>query len=407
MATRSHLTYRTLSEELTQQIQADKAAKKENPYRFADGSAIRRDMAHDVPNLWRTVFVRDIEKILHLPAYNRYADKTQVFSLYHNDDLSRRALHVQLVSRIARNIGSVLGLNTDLIEAIALGHDLGHTPFGHTGERFLNQLYHDRTGRFFNHNVHSVRVLDKLYRRNMTLQTLDGILCHNGEFEQQCYKPKRNKTFADLDYETESCYSEGETAVKRLVPSTLEGCVVRICDMIAYLGKDRQDAKIAHIIDDNVQFHTMEIGTENAEIINNLTVDIIENSYGKDYILLSPTAYSDLKTAKQENFRYIYDAESNREGDRILSSMFTDLYDKLRADLLARNTDSLIYTHHIRFMQQATLHYGNTEYEKFLPDDIVTDYLAAMTDDYFIALYAHLFPDRSSVLRYKSYFEEG
>lgn len=127
---------------------------------------------------------------MHLPYYNRYADKTQVFSFKYNDDITRRAQHVQLVSRIARNIGSVLGLNLDLIEAIALGHDIGHAPFGHAGERFLSELYHNETNRYFNHNVHSARVLDTIFARNFTMQTLDGVLCHNGEFEQQEYKPK-------------------------------------------------------------------------------------------------------------------------------------------------------------------------------------------------------------------------
>ena len=110
------------------------------------------------------------------PMYNRYADKTQVFSLYRNDDISRRSSHVQLVSRIARNIGGLLGLNTDLIEAISLGHDIGHTPFGHAGEHKLNELYNGNTGRYFNHNVHSVRVLDQIFNLNLSMETLDGIL---------------------------------------------------------------------------------------------------------------------------------------------------------------------------------------------------------------------------------------
>ena len=95
---------------------------------------------------------------------------------------------MQLVSRIARDIGRALGLNCDLIEAIGLGHDLGHTPFGHAGERFLNDIYHERTGRYFFHNVQSVRVLDALYGRNVSLQTLDGVLCHNGEYEQRVFE---------------------------------------------------------------------------------------------------------------------------------------------------------------------------------------------------------------------------
>lgn len=126
----------------------DRKDHRENPYAFSDADIVRRAPAHDIANLWRPAFVRDIEKILHNPYYNRYSDKTQVLSAYQNDDISRRALHVQLVARIARNIGRMLGLNEDLIEAISLGHDIGHTPFGHAGERFLNELYHAHTAGF-------------------------------------------------------------------------------------------------------------------------------------------------------------------------------------------------------------------------------------------------------------------
>ena len=143
------LNYLSLSPALQERIIADRRQGVQGAGRCPDEAALRRDSGRDKPNLWRPAFVRDIEKILHLPAYNRYADKTQVFSFTHNDDITRRALHVQIVSRIARNIGAVLGLNLDLIEAIALGHDLGHTPFGHAGERFLNELAQEKAGRLF------------------------------------------------------------------------------------------------------------------------------------------------------------------------------------------------------------------------------------------------------------------
>lgn len=272
----SDIKYNRIDEDLQQKIISNRESHWINPYAFKDEMAVRRNNDIDKANLWRPVFVRDVEKIMHLPYYNRYADKTQVFSFKNNDDITRRAQHVQLVSRIARNIGSVLGLNLDLIEAIALGHDIGHTPFGHAGERFLSELYHNETNRYFNHNVHSARVLDTIFARNFTMQTLDGVLCHNGEFEQQGYKPKYEKSFDDYDTEIESCYTEGIEAIKKLIPSTLEGCVVRICDMIAYLGKDRQDAALAGIIDPDYEFTTKLIGRENAKIINNLTVNEIK-----------------------------------------------------------------------------------------------------------------------------------
>ena len=112
--------YHSLSKELQHRIQEDKKAYWRNPYAFSDDDIVRRDATHDRANLWRPAFVRDIEKIMHVSYYNRYSDKTQVYSFYKNDDISRRALHVQLVARIARNIGNVLGLNGDLIEAISL-----------------------------------------------------------------------------------------------------------------------------------------------------------------------------------------------------------------------------------------------------------------------------------------------
>ena len=131
--------YKKLSKEIQEKIEFDKQTGWKNPYACKDSDAVRRHEGHDKPLLWRPTFVSDTEKILHNPFYNRYSDKTQVFSLYKNDDISRRAYHVQLVARVARNIGAILGLNNDLIEAISLGHDLGHTPFGHDGEHLLDE----------------------------------------------------------------------------------------------------------------------------------------------------------------------------------------------------------------------------------------------------------------------------
>ena len=391
------LTYHKLSEELQEQIIIDKRNHYQSPYRCNDEDIIRRDKNHDISNLWRPAFVRDIEKIMHLPYYNRYADKTQVFSFYNNDDITRRALHVQLVSRIARNIGSVLGLNLDLIEAIALGHDIGHTPFGHAGERFLDELLK---------NVQSARVLDKLFARNISLQVLDGALCHNGEFEMQEYRPDWNKTFEQYDKECESCYINGGRAIKSLVPMTLEGCVVRICDMIAYVGKDRQDAITAKIIDKNYKFSNEIIGSQNAAIINNLTVDIIENSYGKDYIKLSEQAYKDLKTSKKENYEVIYfNDKINLKYDEIIKPMFKEVYYALLEQLKSKDENSIIYRHHIGFIQEALKYYKEFDYLKEEPNQIVADYIASMTDDYFIDLHKKLFPSSKYNIDYVSYFQ--
>ena len=128
--------YNSINEKLLEKIVNNNTQKHKNY-----NKGIRRNKNHDTPNIWRPDFIRDIEKILYCPYYNRYSDKTQVFSFYKNDDITRRSLHVQLVARIAKNIGRMLDLDLDLIEAISIGHDIGHTPFGHAGESILNNLY--------------------------------------------------------------------------------------------------------------------------------------------------------------------------------------------------------------------------------------------------------------------------
>ena len=398
--------YDNLSRELQEKIIEDKKNHISNPYAFRDENVLRRRMDHDKANLWRPAFVRDSEKIMHIPYYNRYADKTQVFSLYKNDDISRRSQHVQLVSRIARNIGSVLGLNIDLIEAIALGHDIGHTPFGHAGERMLNELYHGRTGRFFNHNIHSARVLDRIFPLNLSMQSLDGIICHNGELELKEYRAKPYSDFAQFDQKMNACYLHRE-AVKQLVPATLEGCVVRVSDIIAYLGKDRQDALKLGIYEDSPEYQSSRIGSTNAEIINNMTVNLIENSYGKDYLKMDDDYFEAFKCGKKENYRKIYGNEKLEQVYREqIGPMFEEVYKKLLGDMERHDRTSVIYTHHINYLRELTHYYAEAEkYEASDPDDIVVDYIASMTDDYFIDLYHYLFPKGKYRVEYIGYFD--
>ena len=395
--------YDVLSEITEKRIKDDIANNTLPRFGFDDAKAVRRDNGRDTPSVWRPAFVRDIDKIMHCPFYNRYTDKTQVFSLTKNDDISRRALHVQLVSRIARTIGKTLNLNLELIEAIALGHDIGHTPFGHAGERFLDELYSDRTGRHFSHNIHSVRVLDKIFPYNITLQTLDGIAAHNGELECIEYRPRPLESFEEFDELIESCYQDNNN-IKKLVPSTLEGCVVRISDIIAYLGKDRQDAERAGIIEGNEDFENGKIGKHNAEFINNLSVNIIENSYGKDYIKLDEEYFTALSEAKKQNYDLIYkDKKVKQALENIIRPMMGEIYERLLDDLLRGNRDSPVFSHHISYVNKA--HYKRKEpYENSAPDTIVADYIASMTDDYFIDLHSYLFPESNLKIDYVGYF---
>ena len=309
------------------------------------------------------------------------------------------------MSRIARSIGAVLNLNLDLIEAIALGHDIGHTPFGHAGERYISEVYHAETGRYFNHNIHSARVLDGIFPLNITLDTLNGIIAHNGELEMREYYPKEMCDFREFDRVVESCYTDEEN-IKHLVPSTLEGCVVRISDMIAYLGKDRQDAIRAKHVESDDHLESTPIGRINAEIINNLEVNIIEHSYGKPYIMLDEEHYQGLVMAKRANYEQIYKTDKiSRVLDETVKPMMQKLYYRLLSDLKEGKTKSPIYKHHIEFVSNnhyaAPFPYIETE-----PNQIVVDYLASMTDDYCTELYEFLFPNSDIKIKYHGYFEK-
>ncbi len=396
--------YLSLDPEIERAIAEDRARGWKNPHAFKDEDVIRReDNPHDRATITRPAFARDIEKIINTPAYNRYADKTQVFSFVENDDICRRGLHVQLVSRISRGISDLLGLNTQLVEAIALGHDLGHTPFGHAGERYLSQCYEERTGRSFRHNVHSVRVMDQLYRRNISLQTLDGAICHNGEFAQQVLQMGDMRTFEDLDDAVERC-TEDAGEIKHLRPSTLEGCVVRVCDMVAYLGKDRDDAMHVGIIDSLDVFDTKLIGRDNSSIIHNMTVDIVNNSYGKDHIAMSEDAFNDIVMAKKQNYQLIYYKEGTvSEFENIVEEMFEEMYEKLLSQLLEGDESSPVFKHHVTNLCKNSRTIVAHEYLQGEPNQIICDYVSSMTDSYFMALYHHLFPQSTKRLFKREY----
>ncbi|MBP3478486.1 MAG: HD domain-containing protein [Oscillospiraceae bacterium] len=393
-----------LSEALSKKIEHEKSTRTYQDLAFADDMVIRREPNKNPTPVWRPNFAKDIDRIMYSPYYNRYTDKTQVFSLMKNDDITRRSLHVQLVSRIARTIGRALNLNLDLIEAIALGHDIGHTPFAHAGEVYLNELYNQKTGRFFNHNIHSVRVLDQIFPLNLALQTLVGIAGHNGEIELSEYQPVPMPTFQDFDRELEKCYTIRGYANK-IQPSTLEGNVVRISDIIAYLGKDRQDAARVQMLEKSAFVNT-DIGTINSEIINNLVVNIIENSYGQPYIKLDKKHFDALQSSKRENYERIYESESGRvKLDQTVRPMMREIYEQLLEDLKQGNKQSPIFTHHIDYVNQT--HYPREiPYEKTEPNQMIVDYIASMTDDYFIDLHHYLFPDSGYKVVYRGYFDE-
>ena len=255
----------------------------------------------------RPAYFRDIDRIIYSLAYTRYIDKTQVFSLKENDHISKRIIHVQFVSKIAKTIGRALGLNEDLIEAIALGHDLGHVPFGHVGEKILNDISLKYDNTYFNHNAQSVRELMSLEKNgqglNITIQVLDGILCHNGEFLSGKYIPKKKSVQTFLEDYNNTYINEKANAM--LIPMTLEGCVVRISDIVGYIGRDIEDAIMLGILkkEELPKEITSVLGNNNREIINTIVTDIINNSLNKPYLLLSDDVYKALKALKNFNYK--------------------------------------------------------------------------------------------------------
>ena len=360
----------------------------------------------------RPQYSYDTDCIIHSPLYNRYSDKTQVFSFYKNDDITRRALHVQFVSKIARTIGRALNLNLDLIEAIALGHDTGHTPFGHKGEEFLSKCYQDgciqagKPIRYFNHNVHSAKLYRYVLGTNISLQTLSGILSHNGEKGYKEYKPSELKTFEEFDEILEQCYLDNNYH-KKLRPNTLEGCVVRISDRIAYAGKDRQDMLRAGMITTEKFKEKRLIGVRNSDIISNLIINLIKNSIDSPTLNMDKEVFDDFEDLIKENYTIYGDDSLNEPYYNIIKPLMEKLYNRLLDDVENKNYKSPIFKH---YLNDGVL--GNSYREKnsrkIIADsnDIVVDFIASMTDDYFVDICKHLHIDDTLTgsIKYYEYF---
>lgn len=333
----------------------------------------------------RPNYFRDIDKIIYSHCYSRYIDKTQVFSFKNNDHITKRIIHVQLVSKIARTIGRALNLNEDLIEAISLGHDVGHVPFGHVGESILNEISLKYLDEPFKHNVQSVRNLMVLENNgkgiNLCVQVLDGILCHNGEKLQKIYNYK-HKTTEEFIKEYNKCYKKEKFD---LVPMTLEGCVVRLSDVIGYLGRDIEDAITLGIIDkEDIPINIRKkLGENNSSIISLIINDVIINSINKPYIKLSDEYYNLMNELLDFNYKNIYaKAYTNDEKNKI-KEMFNDIYKSYLTDLETNNINSSICKLFLNEMNEE--YKNNTSNER-----IVIDYISGMTDDFFVNEYNKL-----------------
>lgn len=336
----------------------------------------------------RSPYSRDADRILHSRAYARYIDKTQVFSLLENDHITHRVLHVQLVSKISRTVGRSLHLNEDLLEAIALGHDIGHIPFGHFGEKCLSSICKREGIGSFKHNIQGVRFLDEIENLDLTHQVLDGILCHDGESNATTLSPTpipRDHAFELLE---DRC--RAASAGDEMIPSTPEGCVVRFSDTIAYIARDLRDATEVGLIEgfgalpDDIR---SALGEDETEIINRLTLDLMASSAGSDggTIGFSEEIGDALIRLKRFNYDQIYEHPKTRSQDPIIRKMFEEVFSSLKNDLEDEQKMSKIFTD---FLDTPWL---SEEYRASIsPAGAVRDFIAGMTDRYFERLYLSL-----------------
>ncbi len=333
---------------------------------------------------YRLPYKRDIDRIIHSKAYARYTDKTQVVYLVDNDHITHRGLHVQLVSNFARGIAEILQLNLDLVEAIALGHDVGHPPFGHEGEEYLSELSQEYCKTPFAHPWQSCRLFTDIEPLRLGLAVYDGFLSHDGGSTEIPLVPSYEKTWDIHASEKALKLANPETVI---IPGTLEGCLVKLCDTISYLGKDIEDAIHLGILNRHQVPNTI-LGLTNRDILNTVASDIIENSYGKDYISLSPKVKEAILILRQFNFKNIYIHPSLKTESSKIKLSYRILFEILLSGYQSEPEKSYLWTHFLYDKPESYLQ--NTSVPR-----MVIDYISGMTDNYFIrTLKKFIFPER-------------
>jgi dGTPase len=362
-------------------MQTERRESLLSPLSARSSGAIRRFGRK--PEDIRTPYSRDADRIIHTRAYTRYIDKTQVFYLVENDHITHRVIHVQLVSKIARTIGRCLRLNEDLIEAIALGHDIGHIPYGHFGETCLSELCKKNgIGKFF-HNVQSVRFLDTIEDCDLTVQVLDGILCHNGEADDIRIAPESCGSYEEFDRKVK----DNANGKRSRAPMTLEGCVVKFADTIAYIGRDIQDAREIGLISDDTSIPDTcgeVLGRDNSHIIDTLIHDLLENSDGEEegYISYSPAVEKALIALRAFSRTHIYDNPILTTERGKIRTMFATLFSTYLEDLEREKRTANIFTDYIDSGYVSKTYLGTATQA-----ELVRDFIAGMTDRYFAKRY--------------------
>ena len=346
-------------------------------YRDDDAQRMKPEQEDDM----RTRFAVDRDRILYSGAYRRYHGKTQVFSFTNliDEEMTNRNLHIAYVSQISRTIGKYLGLNTELIEAIALGHDLGHPPFGHDGEVALSKACVAHGIGHFHHNIESLHIVDHISRKgkglNLTFPVRDGIISHDGEVHNTVLKPEPLK-----DEKRIQEYIGEKKAGKNFswMPGTLEGCVVRITDTIAYIGQDIEDAIRYNLLkrEDLPREVTEKLGNTNSQIIETLIKSVIVNSYDQDWIAFDDETSYYLLELKKFNYKHIYTDDNVKQSNAIIHRTMGMMFEKYLEDIKNGNRTSKVFKHFLDFKVP--------EYrEGFSAAEQVRDFIATMTDRYY------------------------
>ena len=389
----------------------DFAANENNP---KWNQMIKREQElYTKPGDIRSPFERDFNRILHTNAYNRLKHKTQVFFSPENDHICTRIEHVNYVESISYTISNYLGLNSELTRAIACGHDVGHGPFGHKGERILSEISKRELGKTFWHEQNGLHIVDRIellddydgnkQNLNLTYAVRDGIISHCGEIDEESIKPREEAI--DLnDYKSPNQYS----------PFTWEGCIVKVSDKISYLGRDIEDAIEENFLTDEMLRELQDITkapnkTSNTSLINSFVTDICENSSPEEGIRLSHESLEMMNKIKAFNYKYIYGAKRMEPSHKYFELVINQIFEILKSTFDGENTQNEIknmakyYPNLLNNFYSWIIKYWNIKNRDGLKNRVFFDinnekdyiqaiiyYISGMTDKYALETYNEL-----------------
>lgn len=384
-------------------ILVDFAANENNPK--WENIIKRKTPLYSRKNDIRSEFERDYTRIIHSLAYRRMKHKTQVFFSPQNDHICTRIEHVAHVESISYTIAKYLGLNTELTKAIATAHDIGHSPFGHQGERFLSEISKRDIGQNFWHERNGLDMVEKIclledpnknrQNLNLTYGVRDGIISHCGEIDENKLKPREE--YIDLDeYKMPNQFA----------PYTWEGCVVKVADKISYLGRDIEDAITLGLLDKDLEnlyeilnYNSKDV-INNTVIINDLVYDLCENSSLENGLCFSKETFDMINKLKQFNYQKIYLCDKLKASISYFKMVINTIYDLLKYSFNNKPEAEKICPDLISDFTSWLANFWNLERKETNKNDVIFNvenekdyykaiiyYISGMTDNYAVESY--------------------